>query len=288
MGTNAWVTGYHSCAIVQLQPGVQINPGDTVTVTTPPSWVNCGTGNAANQVVNFALGNYTGRSCFGTEALTKTLRIGFDVADFGPIFHAYYIIPMNWRYSLEWGSGMDYTVDGSVNGMWASTGSRMFQDTGMYTAGNGVDSAGAPGLSGYWALRYDDNSYSTSPTTLSIIAAQYQIGTATVIQDDVCTSVANPGVNGIGQFYMFKAEVATGSATCSIPLALQYVNAEKTPNISNVWIVGPGDFTYTEGQPLTADNFGELQSNPYALEQCLETAVGKWWGSNTLAARYER
>ena len=41
-GTNSWVTGYHCCAIVQLQPGVQINPGDIVTVTTPPSWINCG------------------------------------------------------------------------------------------------------------------------------------------------------------------------------------------------------------------------------------------------------
>ena len=55
IGTNSWITGYHSCAIIQFQPGIQINPGDIVTVSTPASWMSCGTANATNQVINLGV-----------------------------------------------------------------------------------------------------------------------------------------------------------------------------------------------------------------------------------------
>jgi len=97
IGTNSWITGYHSCAIIQFQPGIQINPGDIVTVSTPASWMSCGTANAANQVINLEIGNYTGQSCFGTGTLAKTFKPGLNFSDIGSSGSTLYNIPLNWR-----------------------------------------------------------------------------------------------------------------------------------------------------------------------------------------------
>ena len=115
------------------------------------------------------------------------------------------------------------------------------------------------------AIGYNDNYQSHSgavPTTISIVPTTSD---AVVTQDSTCTSVSNSGTNGIGQFYMFKVSMASGAVTASMPISVQWVNSNAIPYVSNFWIVGPGDFIYTPGTPLTAANFGALQSNPFAL-----------------------
>ena len=270
VGTNAWITGYHSCAIVQFQLGIQINPGDTVTVSTPASWMSCGTGNAANQVTHFSLTNYTGQSCFGTESLAKTFRPGFNMTDLGPWDSGHYSVLANWRYKLGTGGAGSYTFDGYLTSMAYTTQVMQFLYPGQYTGGNNLDSAGSPGVSGYWAIKYDDNylSYSgAAQTFLSIIPSYYQASNVSVSQDSVCTSASNTVTVGsvVTTFAMYLVSIPSGASICSTPLSLQITNANKTPYFSNLWIVAPGDFTFTEGVPLTAGNFGALATNPYAL-----------------------
>ena len=266
VGTNAWVTGYHSCAILQLQQGIQINPGDTVTVSTSASWMSCGTANAANGVTKLAISNYSGMSCFGTNTLVKTLKPGFNFADVGISDQTAYGLPLNWRFRLTSAeAGSQNTVDGYPTVMHHTTEVLSFCNVIPY-GGNTIDSTGYPGVAGYLAIGFDDNyqSYSgAAATTLSIVPLTSD---AVVSQDLTCTSVSNTGTNGLGQVYMFRVEQSRNAATASMPIALQLINANAEPYISNLWIVGPGDFTYTPGTPLTLD-----RSNPYALSgQLLE------------------
>ena len=260
VGINAWITGYHSCATVDLQPGIQINPGDVVTVSAPASWMSLGTTNASNGVNKLEIANYSGMSCFGTNTLTKTFKPGFNFSDEGPSDGARYNIPMNWRYKLQSTIWSSNTVDGYPTKFVNTSLVLPFFDA---TTSNSIDNTEYPGLSGYWAIAYDDNyqSYSGAvPTTLSIVP---MTSDCVVTQDATCVSVSNPGTNGIGQFYMFNVAEATGAATVSMPIALQWTNHNRTPYISNLWIVAPGDFSYTEGTPLEFDRF----SNPYALSK---------------------
>ncbi len=260
LGTNAWVTGYHSCAIVQLQPDVQINPGDTVTVSTPASWMSLGTTNAANSVVCLAIGNNTGVSCFGTNTLCKTFKPGFNFSDLGTTDGTRYNVPKNWRFRLTPSeAGSQNTVDGYPTVMLHPTEQLSF--CSMNSA-NGIDSTSYPGVPGYWAIGFDDNyqAYSgAAATTISIVAMSSD---SVVTQDTTCTSVANTFTTGnvITTFAMFKVSQASGAATATIPIGLQLYNANSTPYISNLWIVAPGDFTYNQGTPLTFD-----RSNPFAL-----------------------
>ena len=211
LGTNAWVTGYHSCAIVQLQPGVQINPGDIVTVATPSSWISCGVGNAANQVIDLAISNYTGQSCFGTESLIKTLRPGFNINPLGPWDFGYYNINANMIYEQEYqqpGGGGSTTNLGYPNVLEETVGSAtQFFYPG--DGGNQLDSAGVPGIPGYWMVMWDDlyPSYAGGTATSLSLGPQWSglAGDVSVTQDSTCTSVANPGSTGTPSFRVSMA-----------------------------------------------------------------------------------
>ena len=256
VGTNCNPTGVHSCAIVQFQPGIQIAAGDVVTVSTPSSWMSCGTQYAANQVTTFPIANYVGKSCFGTDTLTKTFRPGINLSDSGCLATTKYQIPMNWRYRLPPPvGGSTMTVDGYPTTLKDASG-----DTMTFLSmsdSSGLDATNFPGVPGMWAIGFDDNyvANSGSPTTLAIVSADSTKATVTPIN-----SVDNPGSGGLNQYYMFDVHKANGSTTENIPISLQWANASSTPYVSNLWIVAPEDFSYTLGTPLTFD-----RTNPYAL-----------------------
>ena len=240
--------------------------------------MSLGTTNASNGVTNLAIANYSGMSCFCTNALTKTFKPGFNFSDFGSYDQSRYNILLNWRYKLQSTEWSANAADGYPTEFANTSLVVPFFDI---TSGNGIDSTEYPGLSGYWAIGYDDNHQSYSgavATTLSIVP---MTSDCVVTQDATCVSVSNAGTNGIGQFYMFNVAQATGAATVSMPIALQWTNANKTPYISNLWIVAPGDFSYTEGTPLEFDRF----SNPYALSKIFleRFAYGagsiRWYGA---------
>jgi hypothetical protein len=258
IGINGWVTGQHSCAAVDLQPGVQINPGDVVTVSTPASWMTCGIGNAANAVANFALANYSGMSCFGSNTLVKKFKPGLNFSDLGTTDGTRYNIPMNWRYRMIPSEpGSQNTVDGYPTVMYHQTETLSFLNL---NSGNDIDNTNYPGVPGYWAIGFDDNyvAENGSPTTLTIVSQDTTKAIVTQI-----TANNNPGSGGLGQYYLFDVQPASGSTSANLPIALQWYNPAYTPYISNLWIVGPGDFTVpTSGN--TTWSF-PITGNPYAL-----------------------
>jgi len=251
VGINPWVNGTAPCLIVQFQNNVQLSATDTVTVSVPASWVAAGYGNAANQVTNLVLTNYTGKSCFGTDTLVKTFKPGFNISYYGT--SSFQNIPANLRYRLPTMLYGANTVDGYPTSMYATYGTQDFYDWGSVS--NGVDNTKYPGVPGYYALGYDETWYSGNPTTLTLTSPNTAQSTVTQIH-----SCDNPGTNGIGQFYLFQVTQTAGSTSANIPVQLYWQNANKAPNISNLLIVGPGDFTFTLGQPLSFD-----RTHPYAL-----------------------
>ena len=255
VGTNAWASGQHSCVSVDFPSGVSVSSTDVVTVSAPDSWVGLGVGNACSGVVGFSVANYTGKSCFGVDGLTKTFKPGFNFSALGTTAGTEYNIPKNWRYRLEPSeAGSNNTVDGYPTTMFHPTETLSFLNLGT---GNGLDSTEFPGVPGMWAIGFDDNYVASSgtPTTLSIVSLDTAKCTSTQV-----TSVDNVGSGGLNQFYMFNVQRTSGSPSANTPLGLQIVNSAQTPLISNLWIVGPGDFTYTTGVPLTFD-----RSDTYAL-----------------------
>ncbi len=253
-GVNAWVTGYHQCAVLSLQSGQQINPGDTVTISTPTSWMTCGAG-SVNAVTNLPISNYTGMSCFGTDSLAKTIRPGLNFSNSGASNGTLYNIPKNWRYRLSPSeAGSTNTVDGYPTRMLHPTETLSILDyTGM---SNNIDSTNYPGIAGVWAIGFDDNAFGTnSASQLAMVSLNAAQCTVTPV-----ASVSNSGSNGVGQFYAFTVSAPAGATSASLPIGLQWTCPSQTPNISNLWILAPGDFSYTPGTPLSFD-----RSQPYAL-----------------------
>jgi hypothetical protein len=276
VGVNPWCTGLHYCCSVDLPSGVSISPADTLTCTVVDSWVTCGTGNASAGFSNMTLTNYSGISCFNTSSLTKTFKPGFNISFLGCSDQTSFNLMKNWCYRLP-------------QSIWSSSNTDSypvyFVNTDIESTffdivnGNGIDSVGMPGLPGYWAIGFDDNYIANSgtPTTLTLIAGSTD---TTVTQDAICTGVSNSGTNGIGQFYMFNVQQSSSAATLQCPVSLKGVNSAKHTYISNLWIVGPGDFTYTPGTPLTFDRSQRHAfSNTWNTRFANSAGVLRWYGA---------
>ena len=260
-GTNSWITGYHNCAIIQFQPGVQVNPGDTVTVSAPATWMLCGSSNAANQVVNLEISNYTEQSCFGTDSLVKTFKPGLNFSDYGTSDATMYIVAKNWRLrcsGLFYGPGGSLYAAASFLNQWS----------------NGVDSTGYPGITGYWAIGFDDMEYSTYPWTVSLFSQDTSSCTVTQIHGN-----NNPGTNGQNQYYLFEVAYTSGTNSVDTKLGVQCTNGQPNPNfnqVGNFWIVGPGDFVVPAANDTT---WSFDRSNPYALSNQFLSRVPNSVGS---------
>ena len=256
LAVEPWITGYHACAILQLMPGIQIATTDIVAITAPASWMSCGAAYASNAVSSpLTIANYTGKSCFGTAELTKTLKPGFNFSDLGTIPETLYNIPRNWRYRLG--------MPGYPTNMGSTTITPWF--ISYAPCANGIDSTNYPGIAGYWAIGFDDNYIANSgvATQLSIVSTPgYPGATVTQITGNNNPGVYTSGVGYLDQYYLFYVEQTPGSTTANIPLALQWVNSARTPCIRNLWIVAPGDFTVPEPGDTT---WTFDRSNPYAL-----------------------
>ena len=114
-----------------------------------------------------------------------------------------------------------------------------------------------PTPTGYFAIGFDDNYVANSgtATTLAIVSTD---ATRSVVTQT--TSCDNTGSGGIGQFYLFQVSRASGSPDFNVPIGLQWTNSAGHAYVSNLWILGPNEFTYTLGTPLSFD-----RTNPYAI-----------------------
>src|SRR5208337_4356236 len=244
VAVNPWVNGTATCAILQFQGNTQVNQGDVVTVSAPASWMTCGAGNAANQVTNYALTNYTGNSAYRSgsnnndagDTFVRTLAPGFNISFYGTSASSLQNIPANLRYRLPDIPYSNMTVDGYPTGMWSNPSQLDFYDWG--TIGNQIDSTGTPGVPGYYAIGVDDNGYSGNPTTFTLYSPNTAQSTVTQIH-----SCDNVGTNGIGQFYLFQLQAASGSTSANIPIGLQIANTSLAPTFSNLVILYGGQYS---------------------------------------------
>ena len=259
-GVPSWVinTANVNCACALFALPAPVLATDVVTVTAPASWMSCGAGKATGSVAGYTLTNYTGQSCFGTDTLTKTFKPGFNISDCidvtGPLF-----LLKNLRYRMPasaFSGGVSaWTIDGAPATLGTNPVVIKFIDLTNSSSIAG-DATQTPGVPGYYALSYDDNAYGTS-NQCNLTLVSPNTAQSVVSQDSTCTGVTNSGTSGIGQYAMFKLAAASGSTVANLPIAVQYnmpsfsAGVNCTPNISNLTIYGPGDFSYTSGLPLS-------------------------------------
>ena len=170
----AWIASYHNMALLFMptnpntgQP-YTINPGDAVTISAAQSWMACGTANAATAVTHMPLLNFSSQSSFGTNTLVKTLRPGYNISDFGSSDSSLFSCFANLRYRLQPMLYSLSTVDGYPTSMYSNPGYTAFASEPPNPA-NDIDSTGYAGFQpGLYAVRWDDLSYTTSPTILAI------------------------------------------------------------------------------------------------------------------------
>ena len=131
-----------------------------------------------------------------------------------------------------------YTQDGYPAGIPGNLSTDFYDLNGP----NGIDNTGYPMVAGYYAIGYDDLAYGTSNQCNITLEATYNVTMiSSVTQVTTCN---NPGVNGIGQFYLYDVQPVSGSGTANIPISILYTmpNGGSNPYLANVYILGPGDF----------------------------------------------
>ena len=169
---------------------------DVITMSASSSWVLLSDQSTVNSVSGFAVANNVGKSCFGTDTLTKTLKIGVNVSSVGCMYggtdNGVAFNNLLFRCSLPT-TGMPSSLGASVqNYAFMET-----SDVGSHIA----SSFGTPAPLGYYAIGYDDAYVSNggSPTGQIKITS---IGSQTVVTQ--ITSCDNHGTNGMGQYYLFQ------------------------------------------------------------------------------------
>ena len=244
-----WIGSGALCAGVLFPPGVQVYATDAVTMLAPASAVALGQGYASAAVStpltltnngptsSAALGS--GKSCFGTDTLVKTLRPGYNIGYCSVNIQNPYTIFANLRYRQSSGPFASYTQDGYPAGVSRNVGIDFVDLSGP----NAIDNTNYPVVAGYYAVGYDDLAYGTSnQCNITLAATYFSTMSSTVTQ---VTSCNNPGTNGIGQFYLFDVQPISGSGTANISFSLVYTmpNGGTATQLQNVYVLGPGDFT---------------------------------------------
>ncbi len=251
-----WIEPTAYPMILPLPSGVAIASTDLVTISSSAGWMLLSGNGVAEAQTNFSVTNFVGRSCFGTDELQKTLPIGVNIACPGTCPNDYSQVFKNMasRLSIGGSTRLPTTPGGTQNFQFISMGGQGSQVPNVF---EGV------GVTGYFAIGYDDeyitNGGSQTPQ-LKIISDDPGLGVVTQI-----TSCDNPGTGGLGQYYLFQVTSTginpnTGMPCFNVPLDLQYPSGSGSRWITNLWILGPGEFTFTPGHPLSFD-----RSNPWAL-----------------------
>ena len=129
---------------------------------------------------------------------------------------------------------------------------------------------------GYYAIGYDDEYVANggSPTGQLKIVQSWN-SAATITQISSCDNV---GSGGLGQYYLFEVTSSglnwNNQSSVNASISLQYPPGPGNTYITNLWILGPGEFTYALGTPLSFD-----RSNPYAISQAFLKALPNGVGS---------
>jgi hypothetical protein len=240
-----------------LPPGMVIGPNDVVTFSAPQGAYGTSAGITA-AVTNQIVTNCVGRSFFGSDSLSRTLKMGFVVADEGFLNSAENAMTKNYVPRAYAGSAF------GLSGAWYQTGpqtltvspasvmvtTQTFQDSG-------IDQTGVPGgPAGLWAVRWDDTGPDivNHPTVLSLDTPE---GTTTERTD-----LKNSGTAGAGQVRVFNLQPPS-SGNIGMSVRLKIAQDQLTAHLANVAVYGPGDFTFVNSTPtvIPAPALGDITSN---------------------------
>ncbi len=247
-----WCTGHHSCIGYLLPAGKRIQPGDRVTLTAAADWVSTSAGPAA-AVESQPVENHAGASAFDTEALPHTLKMGLNLPHLGTTHYCLYQVLKNWRYRLSRFRNATIDRNGRPVATESTKAEAILYDTSHVN--NGLDKTTVPGLSGLYAIGWDDL-VPSQPTTFSIGTWDPESTTVTERAD-----LANRGdARGRGKVRVFNVYRTADSKTANLSLNVVVENKAKQPRFKNLLIYGPGDFTTQARRPTTLD-----MSDPFAL-----------------------
>jgi len=250
--TSPFLDGSRPFIQYNVPAGVQLNPGDVVTVSAPSMWCTT-TAGAVGSLTGMNVPNRSGMSAFATESLPKTLRMGMNFPHLGTTFYCLYRLQRNQRYNLlPFQQGATTAPDGtplSFPGTWATA---LLEDYSLQN--NLIDSTNYPGQTGLRAIGW--NSPKSSTTSLALSSGN---AATTVVTER--TDLANPGdANGNGRVRVFNIQQATGSTTASLSVQVLWSGAAAPADFTDVKIYASGDVTAVSGQPVVLD-----ETNPYAL-----------------------
>ena len=248
---------------------------DVITMSAADSWMLLSDQSTVHSISGLSVTNNVGKSCFGTDTLARTLKVGVNLSSVGCMYsssdngQAFNNLAVRCRFGT--GSGLPKVL--------ASTPLVFgFMTTGTVQASIPA-SFGSPGPVGYFALGYDDNYVANggSPTPQLRIISHSLPSVVTQV-----TSCDNHGTNGIGQYYLFQV-TSTGKDGAGHPafgtyLDLVYPAGSGNTYVSNLFILAPGEFDFTIGTPLTFD-----RSNPLVVSKSLKAVLPGGVGSMRFA-----
>jgi hypothetical protein len=259
-----WITGVENCILYHLPAGVMITSTDSWSVSAPDGFVITAAGPALG-LTNQPLNNYAGKSAVGTDSLVKTFKPGMIFGIEGPIDYDPYWLAANMRYRLGGFQGSTNSLDGAPVTITGTSATAPLMSCPA-TNTNAVDNTLYPTPVGVFAIGWD----ATGDDSWSIVAHD---GFTTVTED---TLAANPGTGGVGKVRVFNCQRATGSPSSAINLSVTITKgtAGQASTTTNLWIAGPGDFTYVPATPTVLE-----KSNPYKLSNTVLSRFANGIGS---------
>jgi hypothetical protein len=216
-----------------LPSGMQIAATDVVTISAPGGFVNTAAGMVA-AMNNQAVTNRVGRSYFGSDAVTRTLKLGINYDDLG-----FQVSSENWvtknlrpRAYLSFGV-TQRDSSGRPTKINVPTASTQVAWTNSET--NGLDQTGNTQPAGLWAVRWD----TTNGTVLGLAS-----------NDGTCThhpEYDNAGSGGVGRVAVYDIQPISPLAGFQVQLTFSggHDNGDGTYDLSfaNDAVLGPGNFT---------------------------------------------
>lgn len=262
--TGGLASGFTNYCAFEV-PGAGLTASDVATLDAPAGWALSaagGTGAMTAEPVSI----YTGQSAgFRVPGYKPTLRMGINI-DSGPTSNlAAGPYLRNLAYRLggpgSWNNVSAFDATGKPTALSANSA---FTGIINSPSTNGLDSTDYPGPVGLFAVGWDDLD-PVNPTTFELYSASSAVTTVTERTD-----LANPGVNGIGKVRVYNIQRAGASARTYVQFRMTC--ASRAPKFDNLVIFGPGEFTYTDGQPTTLSNANPHAFSPTLLERLRNVA----------------
>lgn len=258
-----WNTGGHQCAGYLLTNGTTILPTDTVTISAPTGWAQSGFGEVQS-LSSASVTNYVGKSCFGSDTASRTLKIGLNFPHLGTANYTQYNLFKEWRRRIGgWANASSTTIDGYPSVLSSSPSYASVLGT---QASNGIDSTDTPGPFGYFAVQWDDPTPNSPPDAITLS------GDSSTVVTEV-TSLANSGSGGNGKCKVYNVQPSGSTAATNTSLYVNLTCPGFHPTFTNLHIYGPGDFAYSPNTPTSLDTSDAHALSVVTLDR-LSTGLG--------------